>query len=151
MYQAIVFLPLLGAIFAGFFGWLVPARASEVITTSLVLIAALLSWFAFYQVGIEGQDFSEIGFNVKKEILVFVYPFWIPGISSHNSAVCRFAQMVVQDFSVFFPLKGYDRHHVNGTAFTHAGGKKMVIAAFGSNHKKRADSVNGYDIFPVTA
>ena len=56
MYQAIVFLPLLGAIFAGFFGWLVPARASEVITTSLVLIAALLSWFAFYQVGIEGHE-----------------------------------------------------------------------------------------------
>ena len=56
MYQAIVFLPLLGAIFAGFFGWLVPARASEVITTSLVLITAILSWFAFYQVGIEGHE-----------------------------------------------------------------------------------------------
>jgi NADH-quinone oxidoreductase subunit L len=56
MYQAIVFLPLIGAIFAGFFGWLLPARASEVITTSLVLITALLSWFAFYQVGIEGHE-----------------------------------------------------------------------------------------------
>jgi NADH-quinone oxidoreductase subunit L len=56
MYQAIVFLPLIGAVFAGFFGWLVPARASEVITTSLVLITALLSWFAFYQVGIEGHE-----------------------------------------------------------------------------------------------
>ena len=56
MYQAIVFLPLIGAIFAGFFGWVVPARASEVITTSLVLITALLSWFAFYQVGIEGHE-----------------------------------------------------------------------------------------------
>jgi len=56
MYQAIVFLPLIGAIFPGFFGWLLPARASEVITTSLVLITALLSWFAFYQVGIEGHE-----------------------------------------------------------------------------------------------
>jgi NADH-quinone oxidoreductase subunit L len=56
MYQAIVFLPLIGAVFAGFFGWLVPARASEVITTSLVLITALLSWFALYQVGIEGHE-----------------------------------------------------------------------------------------------
>ena len=55
MYQAIVFLPLIGAIFAGFFGWLVPARASEVITTSLVLITALLSWFAFYQVASRGM------------------------------------------------------------------------------------------------
>ena len=44
MYQAIVFLPLLGAIFAGFFGRLVGVRASEVVTTSLVLVTALLSW-----------------------------------------------------------------------------------------------------------
>ncbi|MGC2410798.1 MAG: NADH-quinone oxidoreductase subunit L [Methyloceanibacter sp.] len=56
MYQAIVFLPLIGAIFAGFFGRLVGARASEVVTTSLVLVTALLSWFAFYQVGIEGHE-----------------------------------------------------------------------------------------------
>jgi NADH:ubiquinone oxidoreductase subunit 5 (subunit L)/multisubunit Na+/H+ antiporter MnhA subunit len=33
MYQAIVFLPLIGAIIAGFFGRLIGARASEVITT----------------------------------------------------------------------------------------------------------------------
>jgi NADH-quinone oxidoreductase subunit L len=56
MYQAIVFLPLLGAIFAGFFGRLAGPRASEVVTASLVLITALLSWFAFYQIGIEGHE-----------------------------------------------------------------------------------------------
>ena len=56
MYQAIVFLPLIGAIFAGFFGRLAGARASEVMTTTLILITALLSWFAFYQVGIDGQE-----------------------------------------------------------------------------------------------
>ena len=56
MYQAIVFLPLIGAIFAGFFGRLVDARASEVITTSLVLITMPLAWFALYQTGIEGHE-----------------------------------------------------------------------------------------------
>jgi NADH-quinone oxidoreductase subunit L len=56
MYQAIVFLPLLGAIFAGFVGRLVGVRASEVVTTSLVLVTALISWFAFYQVGIQGHE-----------------------------------------------------------------------------------------------
>ena len=56
MYQAIVFLPLIGAIFAGFFGRLVGARPSEVVTTSLVLVTMVLSWFAFYQVGIEGHE-----------------------------------------------------------------------------------------------
>jgi NADH-quinone oxidoreductase subunit L len=56
MYLAIVFLPLIGAIFAGFLGRLVEARASEVITTSLVLITMPLAWFALYQVGIEGHE-----------------------------------------------------------------------------------------------
>jgi len=56
MYQAILFLPLLGAIFAGFFGRLVGARSSEVVTTTLVLITTLLSWLAFYQVALQGQE-----------------------------------------------------------------------------------------------
>jgi NADH-quinone oxidoreductase subunit L len=56
MYQAIVFLPLIGAIFAGFFGRLVGARAREVITTSLVLVTMPLAWFSLYQVGIEGHE-----------------------------------------------------------------------------------------------
>ena len=52
MYQAILFLPLVGALFAGTLGRL-PARApAEVVTTTLVLITALLSWLAFYQVAI---------------------------------------------------------------------------------------------------
>jgi NADH-quinone oxidoreductase subunit L len=65
MYQAIVFLPLIGAIFAGFFGRIFGARASEVVTASLVLVAALLSWFAFYQVAIEG-------FETRIELVRFI-------------------------------------------------------------------------------
>ena len=65
MYQAILFLPLLGAIFAGFFGPLVGARASEVVTTALVLVTAVLSWLAFYQVAIQGQE-------VRIELVRFV-------------------------------------------------------------------------------
>jgi NADH-quinone oxidoreductase subunit L len=56
MYQAILFLPLLGAIFAGFFGRLVGARSSEVVTTTLLLITMFLSWLAFYQVALQGQE-----------------------------------------------------------------------------------------------
>ena len=65
MYQAILFLPMLGAIFAGFFGRLVGARASEVVTTALVLITAVLSWLAFYQIAIQGQE-------VRIELVRFV-------------------------------------------------------------------------------
>jgi NADH-quinone oxidoreductase subunit L len=53
MTTAIVFLPLLGALIAGFFGRVIGARASEIVTTALLIVAAVLSWLVFYQVGIE--------------------------------------------------------------------------------------------------
>ncbi|MHB2169229.1 NADH-quinone oxidoreductase subunit L [Alsobacter sp. R-9] len=51
MYQAIVFLPLVGFLIAGLFGRVIGDRASEVVTTALLMAAALLSWIAFFTVG----------------------------------------------------------------------------------------------------
>ncbi|MCP8938285.1 NADH-quinone oxidoreductase subunit L [Alsobacter sp. SYSU M60028] len=51
MYKAIVFLPLIGFFIAGLFGRYIGARASEVVTTALLMAAAALSWFAFFAVG----------------------------------------------------------------------------------------------------
>ncbi|QCI68626.1 NADH-quinone oxidoreductase subunit L [Phreatobacter stygius] len=58
MYQAIVFLPLVGFLIAGLFGRAIGARGSEIVTTSLLGISALLSWVAFVQVGFGGQTAS---------------------------------------------------------------------------------------------
>jgi NADH-quinone oxidoreductase subunit L len=54
MYTAIVFLPLLGAIIAGLFGRVIGARASEIVTSALLVIAAVLSWMALVAVGFQG-------------------------------------------------------------------------------------------------
>ncbi len=51
MYHAIVFLPLLGFLIAGIFGRMIGPRPSEIVTTSFVAIAALLSWIALFSVG----------------------------------------------------------------------------------------------------
>jgi NADH-quinone oxidoreductase subunit L len=56
MYQAILFLPLVGALFAAALGPFTGPRPAEVVTTTLVLITALLSWLAFYEVAILGQE-----------------------------------------------------------------------------------------------
>jgi|KBSSwiStaDraftv2_1062776.scaffolds.fasta_scaffold04425_9 NADH-quinone oxidoreductase subunit L len=55
IYQAIVFLPLAGALIAGFLGRLIGPRPSEVVTTGLLGIAAVLSWIAFWNVGFGGE------------------------------------------------------------------------------------------------
>jgi NADH-quinone oxidoreductase subunit L len=52
MYAAIVFLPLVGFLIAGPFGWRIGDRASEIVTTSLLLVSAILSWIVFVQVGL---------------------------------------------------------------------------------------------------
>ena len=51
MYSFIVFLPLIGFLIAGIFGRQLGARPSEIITTSLLFVSAILSWIAFIQVG----------------------------------------------------------------------------------------------------
>ena len=54
MYSAIVFLPLLGFLIAGLFGRVIGHRGSEIVTTSLLMLAALLSWIAFFDVAFGG-------------------------------------------------------------------------------------------------
>ena len=51
MYHLIVFLPLIGFMIAGLFGRLIGARGSEIVTTSLLIVSAVLSWVAFFKVG----------------------------------------------------------------------------------------------------
>jgi len=56
MYQAIVFLPLLGFLVVGLFGTALGAKASEYITSGLLVISAVLSWVAFFSVGFSNTE-----------------------------------------------------------------------------------------------
>ena len=52
MYQAILFLPLLGALIAGLFGRVLGPRPSELITCAFMVVAAVLSWIAFRDIAL---------------------------------------------------------------------------------------------------
>ncbi|MDB5525095.1 MAG: NADH-ubiquinone oxidoreductase chain [Rhizobium sp.] len=56
IYKLIVFLPLLGAIIAGLGGGQIGAKASEYVTTGLMLIVAVLSWIVFFNVALGSQE-----------------------------------------------------------------------------------------------
>ncbi|MCF6303177.1 MAG: hypothetical protein L3J13_08260, partial [Devosiaceae bacterium] len=56
MIQAIVFFPLFGALIAGLFGSRIGHRASEYLTSALLVAAALLSWVVFFQFGFGGDS-----------------------------------------------------------------------------------------------
>ena len=56
IYQVIVFLPLLGVLIAGLFGASIGAKASEYITTGFMVVAAVLSWVAFFSVALGDSE-----------------------------------------------------------------------------------------------
>jgi NADH-quinone oxidoreductase subunit L len=56
MYPVIVFLPLAGALIAGFFGRTLGDKTSGFLTSLFVVAAAGLSWIAFYHVGFLGEE-----------------------------------------------------------------------------------------------
>jgi len=59
MYHAIVFLPLIGFLIAGLGGNSIGAKASEYVTSGLLVVAAALSWVAFFTVAFgEGPAFT---------------------------------------------------------------------------------------------
>jgi NADH-quinone oxidoreductase subunit L len=58
MYSAIVFLPLLGAAIAGLFGRLIGDRASQWVTTGLLLMSAVFACIAFARVVLGGAPFD---------------------------------------------------------------------------------------------
>ncbi|SMH47730.1 NADH-quinone oxidoreductase subunit L [Mesorhizobium australicum] len=59
MYHAIVFLPLIGFLIAGLGGRAIGSAASEYITSGFLVIAAALSWIAFFSVALgDGQAFT---------------------------------------------------------------------------------------------
>jgi NADH-quinone oxidoreductase subunit L len=68
MYQAIVFLPALGALIAGFLGRFIGDRGSEIITTGLLFVAAALSWIVFIQFGFGGEAIKVIKVPVMRWI-----------------------------------------------------------------------------------
>ena len=56
LYKLILALPLIGALAAGLGGRMLGAKSSELLTSGLMIVAALLSWIAFFQVGFGGAD-----------------------------------------------------------------------------------------------
>src|SRR5579864_1496291 len=57
MYAAIVFLPIIGSAIAGLLGRVIGARASEVVTTSLLFVSLALSLVAFNDVALQGHKY----------------------------------------------------------------------------------------------
>ncbi len=59
MYQTIVFLPLIASLIAGLFGKQIGDRGAQLVTCGALLVSAVLSWVAFFQIGLAAGDHSQ--------------------------------------------------------------------------------------------
>ena len=94
MYQAIVFFPLIGALIAGLFGRVIGDRQAEYVTTSLLIVSAMMSCIGFVEVGLNGgttkilvldwiQSGSlNIGWTLRIDTLTAVMLVVVTGVSS---------------------------------------------------------------------
>jgi NADH-quinone oxidoreductase subunit L len=94
VYAAIVFLPIIGSAIAGLFGRIIGARASELVTTTLLFVSAVLSCYVFYDVTVLGHgaivrimpwitsgDF-EADWTIRVDTLTAVMLVVVTGVSS---------------------------------------------------------------------
>ena len=83
MFLAVFFLPLLGAIVAGLFGRLIGDRTSQLVTSGLLCVCAILSLFIFNDVAINGN---------LRDVALFS---WIDSGGFHDNWSLRFDTLTV--------------------------------------------------------
>jgi NADH-quinone oxidoreductase subunit L len=101
MYHAIVFLPLVGFLIAGLFGRLLGARPSELITTGLLFVAAVLSWVSFIQVGFgDGATRVQVAQWMASGDLVVDWAFRVDTLTAMMLVVVNTVSALVHLYSI---------------------------------------------------
>ncbi len=113
MYTAIVLLPLFGAAVAGMLGRFIGDRASELLTSILVILSAVLSVVAFYEVGIGGAPVTvELFTWIRSGSLDVTWSVRVDALTAVMLVVVTWVSAVVHVYSI-----GYMAHDPNRARF----------------------------------
>ena len=113
MFKTIVFLPLVGFLIAGIFGRQIGTRASQVVTSGLLVISAILSISAFIDVAIGGNNYTVHVANwVSSGSLEFNWALKIDTLTAVMLVVVTLVSAIVHIYSV-----GYMSHDPHNPRF----------------------------------
>ena len=113
MEYALVFLPLLGSMLSGFFGKYIGNRNSEIITSLLVVISAILSLIIFKEVAFNNYENNLIVVNwINSGLLEANWSIKIDSVSSVMLVVVCLISSLVHIYSI-----GYMSHDPHKTRF----------------------------------
>ena len=102
MSYILVFAPLFGFLTTIFFGKLLGDRLSQILTSSLVLISSLISFYYFYGFVFNNyQPFKHLIFNwVTSEELVLNWSIYIDQLTSIMLVIINFISLLVHIYSI---------------------------------------------------
>ena len=113
MEYAIVFLPLLGSIISGFFGYKIGNRNSQLITSFFVSVSAILSLFIFYKTLGEGYSSNKLIFNwISSGNFNVNWSIYIDPLTSVMLVVVSFISALIHFYSI-----GYMSHDPHQSRF----------------------------------
>ena len=113
MEYTLVFLPLIGAILSGFFGRYIGDRNSEIITSLLVSISALLSFIIFKEVALNNYENNLVILSwINSGMLEVNWSIKIDAVSSVMLVVVCLISALVHIYSI-----GYMSHDPHKTRF----------------------------------
>lgn len=113
MYKAIVFMPLIGFLIAGLFGRQLGTKASQWITTGLLVASAVLSMFAFVDVAMHGNTtIVHVANWVSSGDLDFHWQLKIDALTAVMLVVVTLVSALVHIYSI-----GYMSHDPHNPRF----------------------------------
>ncbi|WP_445800657.1 NADH-quinone oxidoreductase subunit L [Temperatibacter marinus] len=102
MYKAIVFLPLIGFLIAGCFGRQIGDKASQYVTTGLLIVSAVLSWVAFTQIMNGHKEIVHVLTWVSSGDLQFNWSFKIDMLTGVMLVVVNTVSSLVHMYSISY-------------------------------------------------
>lgn len=106
----IVFLPLVGFLIAGMFGRQIGDRASQILTSGLVSIGAVLSWYVFADVAFAGNKYPVHVLDwVKSGTLEFAWAFKIDTLTAVMLVVVNSVSALVHWYSMGYMEEDPDK------------------------------------------
>ncbi len=116
MYVAIVFLPLLAFLVVGALGRFLGDRPSQVITCGAVIVSALLSWVAFFDVAVGGNTQTQVLFAwIQSGTLDVSWALRIDQLTAVMLVVVNTVSAVVHVYSIGYMV--HDPHKPRFMAF----------------------------------
>ena len=126
MYLAVLFLPLLGSIFSGFFGRKVGVSGAQIITTSCVIITTILSVISFFEVGLNNIPvWIELFKWIDSESLNVLWGFNFDSLTVSMLIPVLIVSSLVHLYSVGYmshdPRGCVERKHLYGDKLSNSG------------------------------